>query len=102
MAVDQVNLPDLSGYPGGDLVHQGLLDLASGTQSVAALLVMVASPRLRALGLPLRELPQLPISYEHALFEAIEARRPEGAHAEYNALIAKVVSFANAYRRELN
>ena len=35
--------------------------------------------------------------YEHRLYEAIESRNPEGAHSEYNAMIRRLVSFAEAY-----
>lgn len=87
---------DLSPYPGGDMVAKGLDDLKNGVCSEDALLVLVASPRLIALGF---EIPTLDTrgSPEHALYAEIVSRRPIGAHAAYNALIQKVVSFANSY-----
>jgi len=36
--------------PGSDLISQGLRDLASGTESIESLLVLVGAPRLRRLG----------------------------------------------------
>ena len=92
-----LGLAELEEFPGGDLVAAGLADLETQTKSEAALLVSLAAPRLQGLGLVVPELKGVSQSYEHALYEAIEARMPEGAHAEYNALIRRIVSFANAY-----
>ncbi len=90
---------DLSALPGGDLVAQGLADLERGALTQAALLVLVAAPRLRDLGLAVPQSPH-PIGLpEHALFALIERTHPRGAHAAYNALIGRVVSFAQAYGR---
>lgn len=92
-------MTDLSRFPGGDLVAKGLADLQSGLVSEEALLVLVAKTRLRNLGLQIAEAPQVEPLYEHRLYEAIEARNAEGAHSEYNALIRRLVSFAEAYER---
>jgi hypothetical protein len=91
--------PDLHPFPGGDLVAKGLQDLAQFAITEEALLVSIASPRLKRLGLSVPELPGVPLPHEHALFEALEARLGRGAHAAYNALIGRIVSFANAYDR---
>jgi len=40
-----------AGPPGADSVEQGLSDLRAGRESEAALLVQIAAPRLRALGI---------------------------------------------------
>ena len=88
---------DLSRYPGGDLVSKGLLDLCNEIRSEEALLVLVASPGLRYLGFTIPEPEGFLRPFEDALYEALEARMPVGAHAEYNALIGKIVSFANAF-----
>jgi hypothetical protein len=82
--------------PGGDLVKQGLADLARGSRSEAALLVMIAGPHLEGLGIHVQALAEVSEPYEHGLYSMIEEREPLGAHAEYNALIIKVVSFASA------
>ena len=89
----------LRGFPGGDLVAQGLADLGEGLLTEAALLVLAAAPRLRGLGLAVPERLDLPFPHEHALFDLIERRNPRGAHAAYNAHIGRVVSFAQAYVR---
>lgn len=81
------------GLPGHELVRVGLDDLAAGRESEAALVVAMAAPRLRAVGIDVPvgggECPS------HRLFELL-ARSDVGAHSRYNALIGRVVSFARA------
>ncbi len=88
---------ELSGFPGGELVELGLHDLANGVYSDESLLVMIAAPRLRALGLTVPELPKTSESFEHALYFDLFDRDPLRAYTKYNALIGLIVSFANAY-----
>jgi hypothetical protein len=79
--------------PGADLVASGLADLAAGRETVSALLVAMAAPRLRALGIAVPaddcEWPS------HRLYELL-ARDDGGAHSRYNALVGRIVSFARA------
>lgn len=89
----------LSHFPGGDLVAQGLEDLRIGKPTEDALLVIMASPRLEALGFEVPELLSVSEPYGHALYASIEARMPRGAHAAYNALLDRMLSFVNSYRR---
>lgn len=93
----KVDLPELSSYPGGDLVAQGIEDLANGITSESRLLVMIGAERLRGLGLPVPRFTSNWPPYEHRLFMAIEARNPGGAHAEYNALLGRLTSFTQSY-----
>jgi len=85
--------------PGEDLVTQGLADLAKGILSESALLVLVAGPRLRGLGI---DVPERSIDgpYEHALYSLIEERLGKGAHSYYNSLLRRIVSYAHALERE--
>jgi hypothetical protein len=85
----------LSRLPGGDIIRQGYIDIAGGACTEAAMLVSIASPRLRSLGF---DVPRIDCEepVEHALYTLIEARDPLGAHAEYNALIGRIVSFEDA------
>ena len=93
-------MEDLSRFPGGDLVAKGLADLNKGIVSEEALLVLIASPRLVDLGFIVPELKELKPPYEIALYSAIEERNPDGAHADYNALIRRIVSFAQCYKKD--
>ena len=81
-----------SGLPGGDLVEQGLDDLSEGRETVEALLVAIGAPRLCRLGF---DVPTLE-SPEHRLYELLTRDHPDDAHARYNALIRRLVSFERA------
>jgi hypothetical protein len=80
--------------PGGDLVAEGLRDLAGGRDTIPALLVSVAATRLRSLGVPV---PDTAFSEpEHRLYLRLAAEDPRAAHSRYNALIRRLVSFQRA------
>src|SRR5712672_1936463 len=85
--------------PTEELVKQGLTDLAKGILSESALLLLVAGPRLRGLGIRVPERP-LNEPYEHALYSLIEERLGWGAHPYYNSLLRRIVNFARALERE--
>lgn len=75
--------------PGGDLVAKGLEDLARSRVTVEALLVSIAAPRLRELGvLVTAPLPDP----EHGLYEWLAHEDPDSAHSRYNALDRTVLS----------
>ena len=79
--------------PGRDLIDQGLLDLGIGVESVESLLVSLAAPRLRALGIA------VPVPFPDAelrLYNRLSATFGAGAHARYNSLVRRVVSFQRA------
>ncbi len=82
----------LSGLPGGDLVEKGLRDLSKGRETAEALLVAIGAPRLGRLGF---DAPTLE-SPEHRLYELLARDDPDDAHARYNALIRRLVSFERA------
>lgn len=81
--------------PGQELITQGLTDLSAGRETEAALLLQIAAPRLRSLGVNVtaREDPD-GVSAEHRLY-ALLSTRPD-AHSQYNALLARVASYARA------
>lgn len=83
-----------SDLPGHELVSEGLADLAAGRESESALLLAMAAPRLRRLGL---DVPEGGGEWpSHRLYELLSADLGRGAHSRYNALVARVVSFARA------
>lgn len=85
---------DLRALPGGDLVGQGLRDLATGDLTADALLVLVGAPRLRMLGLTV---PDLPVADpEDRLYELLARSDEDSAHSRYNALVRRLVSFERA------
>ncbi len=80
-------------FPGSDLVHAGLRDLALGIESQEALLVSIGAPRLERLGVhiasPLED-------SELRLYAHLAAFDSDSAHSRYNALIRRLVSFERA------
>ena len=88
-----------SRLPGEELVQQGLADLAHGEMTDSSLLMLIAGPRLRRLGIRVPDHP-FPRPYEHELYGRLEQRLGSGAHSQYNSLIRRIVSYARALERE--
>jgi hypothetical protein len=85
---------DLARLPGGELIAAGLSDLAGGRSSEAADLVLIGAPRLRRLGF---DVPvERAAGAEHRLYQRLAAQDDRTAHARYNALIRRLVSFERA------
>jgi hypothetical protein len=84
---------ELEHYPGGDLVAKGLDDLARSDETIEALLVSIAAPRLRGLGLKVATPLADP---EHRLYERLAEHDSDSAHSRYNALLRRLTSFASA------
>ncbi len=76
--------------PGCDLVAQGLRDLADQVVSDEALLVSMAAPRLRLLGI---RVPRVCDDPEQALQHRLSERYGDAAHGRYNALVRRMVAF---------
>jgi len=84
---------DFEHLPGGDLVAKGLADLACASVTAEALLVSIAAPRLRDLGvLGAAPLPDP----EHRLYERLAREDPDSAHSRYNALLRRLTAFESA------
>jgi hypothetical protein len=87
---------EVLGFPGGDLIDAGLVDLAHRRVTIGSLLVSLAAPRLEREGIPVSPALENP---EERLY-ALIARTAGGlAHARYNAHLRQVSSFADACRR---
>lgn len=85
--------------PGEDIVNQGLDDLAKNQITDFALLVLIASPRLRQFGFEIKDRPEL-LPYEHTLYDKLSKRLGNDAHSHYNSLIRRIVSYSHARERE--
>jgi hypothetical protein len=83
---------ELDRLPGGDLVAEGLSDLAAGRDTIAALLLQVGAPRLQRLGIAVPGRAHA----EHCLYERLALDDPLTAHSRYNALVRRLVSFERA------
>lgn len=90
-------IPEISdALPGADLIRQGLRDLENGVESVPALLVLVGAPRLRDLGIEVRDPFAFDDFPEHRLYDQLAEEHGDDAHSKYNALIRRLVSFERA------
>lgn len=90
-----------SSLPGSDLVRDGISDLETGRISECALLLQVAGPRLRALGLRVPRL-DLPLPYEHRLYEHLEETVAGDAYSRYNSLLRRMASYCSAAEHWIN
>ena len=79
--------------PGGELIDEGVSDLAAGRESIAAVLVSIGAPRLRALGMAL---PNIVPGAERRLYEMLAAENEDAAHGRYNALVRRLVAYERA------
>jgi len=84
---------DQSELPGADLVHKGCEDLDRGIESVESLLVSIAAERLRQFDVRVPEALPEP---ELRLYSMLSKRHGDGAHARYNSLLRRLVSFQRA------
>jgi hypothetical protein len=88
----------LSRLPGAEIVLPGLTDLAAGRQTIDALAVQCAAPRLRRAGLDIENIAGgTPAA--HLLYRRLSEELGDGAHSRYNAILARLTSFAGAAER---
>ncbi|MGI8603401.1 MAG: hypothetical protein ACR2OZ_10415 [Verrucomicrobiales bacterium] len=85
--------------PGEDLVAQGLVDLAQDRMTDSSLLVLIAAPRLKRLGIQVPD-TDFPKPYEHQLYARLDHRLGAAAHSHYNGLIRRIVSYAHALEQQ--
>lgn len=88
-------MSDLDDLPGADLVQRGLDDAAAGRESVEALLVEIAAPRLRELGLAAPDSPD-GADAELRLYAQLGQNGGADPYGEYNALLRRLTSFIHA------
>jgi len=84
----------MDGLTGADLIERGLVDLANGLESIEALLVSIGAPRLGHLGVPVPN--TTPANPERRLYDLLAREDADAAHARYNALIRRLVSYERA------
>jgi len=87
-------LASLRDLPGVELVEQGLEDLRADRATAESALVSMAAPRLQAIGV------DVPLTRHseggHRLYDLLSDEDRASAHSRYNALVARIVSFARA------
>jgi hypothetical protein len=87
---------DLDRLPGHELVLTGIEDLESGRETAEALLVSIGAGRLRAAGLKVPSATTTDGFPEHKLYDLLAREDVLSAHARYNALLRRLVSFERA------
>ena len=83
----------VSQLPGAELIEQSLADLTAGLVTIESLLVSIAAPGLRDVGLAVGQ--SIPDA-ELQLYALLAERDGAAAHSQYNALVRRVVSFRHA------
>jgi len=93
-----MNPASLERLPGAEIVLPGLADLEAGRQSLNAVAVQAAAPRLRRAGL---DAPSAAgdVPAAHRLYQQLSEQLGDGAHSRYNAILARIASFARAAER---
>lgn len=85
--------------PGEDIVERGKADLHAGIASAEAFAVALFAPRLAPLGINLP--PSLPAEPKQRLYEWLGKDLVDNdAHGRTNALLRRVISYAQALERE--
>ena len=89
------SVSDIDDLPGADLIQRGLDDVAAGNETVEALLVEIAAPRLRQLGL------RVPDAFsggdaEIRLYARLGQNGALDPYGAYNALLRRLSSFVRA------
>lgn len=91
---------ELKGLPGYELVEQGLADLRDHRLTPHALLIAIAAPNLRRLGLTVPPLAAAVDEPALSLYRALQGEQRRDPYGDYNALIRRLVSFERALERE--
>jgi len=86
---------DVHELPGGEILAQGLADLAEGRRSASALLLRMAAPRLARLGIEI-EPPDPGEECELELYRLLLAESPADAYGRYNAWLRRLASLCHA------
>jgi len=89
------------GLPGADLVQEGLADLHSNKESIAALLVMIGSPRLKRAHVDVPVSEQVALDADRRLYRVLEVSHGNAAHSQFNALVRQLVSFERALEQRV-
>lgn len=84
---------ELDRLPGAEIVLPGIEDLEAGRETVNSLAVRAAASRLGVQGLVDDDAAE---PAAHRLYLRLSSELGDGAHSRYNAILARVASFARA------
>jgi len=89
-----VSQQDLTKLPGAEIVLPGIEDLKAGRETVNALAVSAAAAKLGVRDLVSDVDVEEPAA--HRLYLRLNSELGDAAHSRYNAILARVASFARA------
>jgi hypothetical protein len=89
----------LKQFPGAEIVLAGIADIEAGRQTVNASAVQSAASRLGRIGLGPLPSANKAAPATHELYRQLSDELGDGAHSRYNAILARVASFAGAAER---
>jgi hypothetical protein len=89
-----VSEQDLHKLPGAEIVLPGIEDLKVGRESINALAVSAAASKLGVRELVDKTDGEEPAA--HRLYQRLNSESGDRAHSRYNAMLARVASFARA------
>jgi hypothetical protein len=92
-AVPEADIGDL---PGGEAVLRGLADCRAGVETVESLLIAIAAPKLRRLGLAVPGSADAVVDAEIRLYEKLGREGVPDPYSRYNALLRELSSFGRA------
>ena len=82
--------------PGAEFVLLGIQDLQQRKETEASLLVAIGTTRLRAAGLAIPMRPDTSELPERQLYRLLAKKYGDEAHARYNSLVRRLISFERA------
>lgn len=86
----------MAGLPGSELILEGSDDAFAGRETANALLVEIAAPRLRELGIRVPDFPVQPLDAEIRLYRLLRREVGADAYGQYNSLLRRLTSFVRA------
>jgi len=89
-----VSKDDIAKLPGAEIVLPGIKDLEAGRETINALAVRAAASKLGVS--PLAGDAEADEPAAHRLYQRLNDELGDGAHSRYNAILARVSSFARA------
>jgi hypothetical protein len=96
-----MNANELDELPGADLIRRGVADVRAARRTVESLLVTIAAPRLRALGVLARGEATGVKDAELALYELLGDQEIPDPYSRYNALKRELSSFVRALEHRM-
>jgi hypothetical protein len=96
-----MNAQELEDLPGAELVRRGVADIRAARRTVESLLVTMAAPRLRALGVLERGDATGVQDAELALYELLGDQDTLDPYSRYNALRRELSSFVRALEHRI-